>query len=42
MPKVNLTRREWDWICMLLEDHKGYLSEPILKEISKQLDKQEH
>jgi len=41
MPKINLTRSDWDWIIILLEDHLGYLSEPILKEINEQLDRQE-
>ena len=41
MPKVNLTRSDWDWVCILLENNLGYVSDPILKEINKQLDKQE-
>ena len=42
MPNVNLTRADWDGVCLLLENHLGYLSDPIRKEIEKQLDKQEH
>jgi hypothetical protein len=42
MPKVKLRRFEWDFIIMLLEDNPGYVSDPLLKEINEQLDRQEY
>lgn len=42
MPKVKLTSAEWDWILILLQDNPGYISDPLFREIDKQLSKQEH
>ena len=42
MPKVTLPRFDWDYIIMLLEDNPGYVSDPLLKEINDQLDRQEY
>jgi hypothetical protein len=42
MPKVTLTRADWEFVVMLLEDNPGYVSDPLLKEINDQLDRQEY
>jgi hypothetical protein len=42
MPKVKLTTSDWDWILMLLNDTRGYVSDSIIEEINNQLAKQEH
>lgn len=40
--KIILPRSDWEWIEMLLSEHPGYVTDPILKEISRQLDEQEY
>ena len=42
MPKVTLTRADWDFVVMILEDNRGYVIDPILKDINDQLYKQEY
>jgi hypothetical protein len=42
MPKVELTSAEWNWVLILLDENRGHLSDPILKAIDDQLDKQEN
>jgi hypothetical protein len=40
--KIILPRADWDWIRLLLSEHPGHVSDPILNEIDQQLDEQEY
>jgi hypothetical protein len=44
MPKVELTRVDWDWVIMILNDceHRGYVTNHIIQLINDQLDNQEY
>jgi len=43
MPKVTLPRADWDFIIMMLEDAQNpMMSDPLLKDINDQLDRQEY
>ena len=42
MPTVKLTRAEWDWVLMLLDDHEGAITNAVVDEINAQLDGQEY
>ena len=42
MPKVELPAADWYFIEMLLGDNPGYISDPLLAEIGRQLNSQEY
>lgn len=42
MPKVTLTRSDWDLVVMILENDRGILTPGIVKDINAQLDRQEN
>ena len=44
MPNVKLSRADWDWVLMVMNDceYRGHINDAIIDEINAQLDGQEY